>query len=242
MEDPRQELIDNFEKYHIRLDDTFAFKCRSCGKCCKNREDIILNPRDIFNIATALNLTHEKVIKNYCEAYIGGNSRIPIVRLLPKGVNKVCPLLVGDRCSIQSFKPTVCALFPVGRVIVADSAPKELNLGLPITVQYILNPVSCGSLKRKQTIRAWLERFSIPVKDEFYMQWNKIIIGLASTIQAYEEMDGSTEKTLSMIWDAIFVALYVDYTTCKDFAPQFDSNTTKILNIINELQNLVLER
>jgi len=35
--DQRNELIENFNKYRIGLDDTFSFKCRSCGRCCKNR-------------------------------------------------------------------------------------------------------------------------------------------------------------------------------------------------------------
>lgn len=65
MKNYRQELVENFEQYRIGLDDTFAFKCRECGKCCKEREDILLNSRDVYNIATALNLTHEQVIEKY---------------------------------------------------------------------------------------------------------------------------------------------------------------------------------
>jgi len=30
--DQRREIIENFDRYHIGIDDTFAFKCRSCGK------------------------------------------------------------------------------------------------------------------------------------------------------------------------------------------------------------------
>jgi len=111
MSDQRYEIIKNFEKYSIGLDDVFAFKCRSCGKCCRNREDIMLTSRDVYNIATALNLTHEQVIEKYCEVYIGRDSRIPIVRLMPKGVNNVCPLLAGNRCSVHSLKPAVCAIY-----------------------------------------------------------------------------------------------------------------------------------
>jgi hypothetical protein len=66
-----QELIENLEQHRIGLDDVFAFKCRECGKCCKNREDILLNSRDVYKIATALDLTHEQVIEKYCDTYIG---------------------------------------------------------------------------------------------------------------------------------------------------------------------------
>ena len=78
----------------------------------RNREDILLNSRDVYNLAMALNLTHEQVIGKFCEVYIGHDSRIPIVQLQPTGVNRKCPLQNGDRCSVHSLKPTVCAFLP----------------------------------------------------------------------------------------------------------------------------------
>jgi len=116
----RQELVENLDKYLIGLDDTFAFKCRRCGKCCKNREDILLNARDLYNIAVKLNLSIHKIVETYCDVYIGDTSRIPVVRLKPRGANKACPLLNGDHCSVHDSKPSVCALFPLGRVALND--------------------------------------------------------------------------------------------------------------------------
>ena len=31
-------------KNALKPGETFRFRCRQCGKCCKNREDILLNP------------------------------------------------------------------------------------------------------------------------------------------------------------------------------------------------------
>ena len=53
MDDPRMEMVTNLEKYGIGIDDTFAFTCRGCGACCRQREDILLNTRDLFRIAIA---------------------------------------------------------------------------------------------------------------------------------------------------------------------------------------------
>ena len=53
--DPRlKEIVDNFDAWKIGLDDSFQFHCTECGKCCINREDILLTPRDLFNAAKAL--------------------------------------------------------------------------------------------------------------------------------------------------------------------------------------------
>ena len=42
---------DELEQHLMDLDSTFRFKCRRCGKCCKNQDTIIFTPRDIYNIA-----------------------------------------------------------------------------------------------------------------------------------------------------------------------------------------------
>ena len=55
--DPRlKSIVDNFDSMKIGLDDSFQFHCTKCGKCCIDREDILLTPRDLFNAAAALNM------------------------------------------------------------------------------------------------------------------------------------------------------------------------------------------
>jgi len=239
MTDPKYEIVANFEKYSIGIDEVFAFKCRSCGKCCKNREDILLNSRDVYNIATALNLTHKQVIEKYGDVYVGKDSRIPIVRLMPKGANMTCPLITGNRCSVHSLKPAVCALFPIGRVVAAEDAPTDMGLGNdPNEIKYIYNGATCGSRKKKQTVRAWLDRFGIPIEDKFFIKWNEALFKLIAAIRKYEGKDGVTERAMDMLWGGIFAALYVDYDTSQDFFPQFEANVTKILGVFEKLEPL----
>ena len=241
--DYRHELIENLDQYRIGLDDVFTFKCRSCGKCCKNREDILLNARDVYNIATALGLAPKQVIETYCETYIGRDSRLPIVRLKPKGANKACPLLVGDRCSVHAvdpaLKPTVCALFPIGRVVASEAAPEDMGFGTPNEIQYILTPAPCASAKKKQTVRTWLEMFGIPTEDEFFIKWNQVVFRLAIGIQSVEEKPDVTPRTLDMLWSGIFMALYADYDTQEEFYPQFEANVSKILKVFAGLEPLL---
>ena len=44
-----REFTGDDELTIVDLDDSFGFKCQQCGKCCMNRNDIILNPFDIFS-------------------------------------------------------------------------------------------------------------------------------------------------------------------------------------------------
>jgi len=236
MESPLQNIVDNFDKYRIGLDDVFAFRCRSCGKCCKNRDDILLNSRDVYNLATSLKLTHKQAIEQYCEVYIGQDSRLPIVRLKPKGVNRVCPLLKGTRCSIHASKPSVCALYPIGRISSTEDAPKELGLGNLKEIQYIVLPIRCASLRRKQTVRAWLEAINMPIDDSYFHAWNEALVELIKNIKKFENASGAGRSGVEMLWGAIYQAVYTDYDTSKEFRPQFDYNMAKILKLFERLQ------
>ena len=93
MDNRLKQIYDNFDRLKIGLDEEFKFNCTMCGKCCINREDILLNPKDMFNLAKELNMEAKQVLEAYCETYIGSDSRFPIVRLKPKGSIKRCPLL-----------------------------------------------------------------------------------------------------------------------------------------------------
>jgi Fe-S-cluster containining protein len=236
MHDPRIELIENFDKYRIGTEDTFAFKCRSCGKCCKNRDDILLTPRDVYNLATALCLTPVQVIEECCEVYIGETSRMPVVKLKPQGRNRTCPLLVGNRCSVHRLKPSVCALFPLGRVVAFEDAPPDMGLGNPREIQYIFTNATCGSQKKKQTVRAWLEGFNIPLEDSFFIRWNETISKLTAITRQFENTAIITENSMKMVWGAIYSALYLDYDTGNDFIPQFEANTANLLNTLAMLE------
>jgi len=87
----------------------------------------------------------------------------------------------------------------------------------------------------KKTVRAWLERFGIPAEDHFFIKWNDTLFKLITAIQELEGKGGVTDKGLGMLWNGIFMALYVDYDTQKEFYPQFETNAFKMLGWLSEL-------
>ena len=176
------EGIEHLEEHLLNLDSEFRFKCRRCGKCCIHQETIIFNARDIYNIAKKKGMTVQEVVNAYTEAYIGRNSHIPIVHLLSNGPKGACPLLENGRCSVHDCKPTVCALFPLGRVIIGEKFGEPIEDLDNLQVKYMLNEHSCGSAKRVNTVRSWLAKFGIPENDEFYLLWNKVLMSLTSAV------------------------------------------------------------
>ena len=103
----RNELMKCYENMKIGIDEPFKFHCTQCGKCCLHRDDILLNAKDLFQIARHFQLSPREVLEQYCETYIGHDSRLPIVRLKSRGSVKRCVFLKDRKCSIHEVKPTV---------------------------------------------------------------------------------------------------------------------------------------
>lgn len=215
--------IEDFEKRLLSLDSEFNFKCRKCGKCCVHQNSILLNTRDIFRIAQKLGKTMTGVIDEYAEVYIAQNSNIPIVHLLPRGKKEECPFLQDKLCSIQDCKPTVCALFPLGRVFIYPKSSRDKKA----EVRYVLNDIFCGSRKQRHTVREWLSRFEIPEHDEFFLLWSDTVADLGSLFHSLAEK-GVNENAMSKLWNVAYFFLYINYTTDKDFMPQFQEATHQL--------------
>jgi len=237
--------VEEIERQLMNLDSVFRFKCHKCGKCCRHQNTILFNPRDIFQIARKLQMTPEQVISEYAETYIGSASKIPVVHMVPRGKNEVCPFLENGLCSIHDCKPTVCALFPLGRVVVNKTALERgsENNGpeIEFEVKYMLNDIDCGSRKQANTVREWLARFGIPEHDKFFLLWSELTIKLHGMISELEKRHVSNE-TLNMFWNAIFSILYLDYDTSTDFLPQFRQTHKKLSTLcqgVMEIGNLL---
>ena len=201
----------------LDLDDTFRFHCKMCGKCCVDRDDIILSPKDLYRIALALGKPPIEVFTKHCEAYFGNTSGMVIVRLRPVGAEKRCPLLSGARCSVHQSKPTVCALFPLGRALVTPAS--GVSKASP---QYFLQKVSCGDLSEVHTVRAWLDSFGVSVDDPFFPLWSHTVMDYGRIVKILQEKVGA--ETNQLLFAAILGGIYLNYDTGKPFPQQFQRN------------------
>ena len=194
-----EDISQNFERMIIGLDDTFRFHCTMCGKCCINREDILLNALDVYNLAKELKKSTTDVFQEYCEAYVGKYSHMVIVRLRPLGSAKRCPLLKGQKCIVHNAKPTVCALYPLGRTMMSKTdQPPEFSKRKP---QYILQEIKCGDKSETHTVREWLNEFNISEHDMFFPLWTQTISDISSFVRETEKHAG--EKAKSLVFYAI---------------------------------------
>lgn len=236
MDERLKAIVDNFESTKIGLDETFNFHCTMCGNCCINREDILLSPKDIYNVSKELGTSTDNFFEKYCEVYIGNNSRIPIVRLKPHGSDNRCPLLKKAKCRVHHAKPTVCAMYPVGRCIMADNPKEGLKDIDNNMVQYIFNNPECGDDSETHTVREWLESFGIPIQDEFFLKWQQTVLKMGTIFRTIER--GMSQNVMEQVWTAAFVGLYLSYDLGKEFLPQFEDNSMKFFNMMDSAFSL----
>lgn len=225
-----KNIVDNFETMKIGVDDAFQFRCTMCGKCCINRDDILLTPRDMYNLAKELGITTKELFDTYCESYIGSDSRIPIVRLKPRGSVKRCPFLKDGKCSVHKAKPTVCALFPIGRCLTLkeDADPsKEISAS---RIRYFFTDPGCGDRTETHTVREWLQDFGISLEDEFFVKWQQAVVELSRFFRKAETM--ASERVSELSWTATFVLLYLHYDVEQDFMPQYEKNIQGITALL----------
>ena len=214
---------DEIDKMKIGPDDTFQFSCKQCGKCCINRKDILLNAQDIFRLCKELQIKPEELIEIYGESYIGDDSRLPIVRLLPRGPIERCRFLENRKCSVHKAKPTVCAIFPLGRFIVKPDRDDA-------KIEYFFTHPDCNDGGETHTVQKWLDEFGIPMDDPFYKAWGKIFLQAGVCVRKAEKK--LPEVVMQSLWNAIYMLLYLNYDIDKEFLPQFQRNMNNLLEML----------
>ena len=121
-------------------------------------------------------------------------------------------------------------MFPIGRCVTVDQKAAKMTNAKIREIQYIFTNPSCGDNAETHTVRGWLSEFGIPVEDEFFNLWHQKIFQLGSIFRKAEKV--CSDHTMELAWTATFVALYLEYDTSKDFLPQFEENSEKILNLM----------
>lgn len=231
-----EKMIENIDSMTIGLDDTFKFHCDQCGKCCTNREDIILSPMDIFRMSSELEMTPVAFYREYCVFNIGENSRIPIIRLISVGRDRHCVLLKNRKCSVHKVKPAVCAMYPMGRYIAIEPGKYDKDSIAASEVKYLLQPLSCGDESETHTVREWLNGFVIKLEDEAFIRWHQAVAQFGTKIRQLEKEQDMF--TMMEIWLVMRAIPYLRYDISRDFMPQFDENLKEMLELLDDIPRL----
>ena len=134
------------------------------------------------------------------------------------------------KCSIHKAKPTVCALFHIGRCISFEQKKEKLTTE---DITYIFTNPGCGDTSESHTVREWLGEFGIPIEDIYFLLWNDILMKLSAIFRQAEKK--VSPSLMDKAWDLTFIKLYLDYDMTQDFLPQFEQSSRELVELMQNL-------
>lgn len=112
--------------------------CVQCGSCCRNRNDILLTPFDLYNLVKATGKTIGEIFKKYTSTFIACNSHLPTVQLRyrEEADGTTTCYFLGRKdgksyCRVQEHKPCVCRIFPFGKCGVFEQEGVRMPVEKP---------------------------------------------------------------------------------------------------------------
>lgn len=234
-QDERTQMLLELIKHPLKPDDTFKFHCTQCGNCCKYRNDILLNPFDLCRMSKALGISLPDVLQKYTYFYVGETSKFPLVALKMQENTGFCPFLNKDNsCRIQEGKPSVCALYPLGRFTKKKTDSKSEG---GLKVQYFLQPVFCGTRDEAHTLGEWLKGFGMEESEEWLSVWHEAVNLVSDkTRSIFPELSERLEKEITA---HLVSALYFQYDTAKPMVPQVKANASTAVKMLDDIQMIL---
>ena len=226
----------------LKPEDKFVFQCQMCGNCCRNRsESILLSGTDTFRIAKQLEMSVPEAIDKYTTFGIGKDSKLPLLYLRERPDGS-CSLLRKGKCTVQSEKPAVCAIYPRGRMVIdkdqhysyftqPNYCPGDVGhtRGVALShipadeAQRILNDPKLKSATH--SLEEWLSMFHIRPREKEHLAWNKLAMTCSDFIRkAIERTEPVEERAIEVLQAMYFHALYTDFRTDTAFLPQLQKN------------------
>ena len=146
--------------------------CKNCSACCHGVGDFIsLTPFDVHVLSKHLNMTFDELLVDAIECHESGKIEIPHLKM-HGDKNKCFFLNESERCDIHGYRPSICRLFPLGRVYEAGD------------FKYFLLEDAC--VKPELTdilVEDWIGIKDYPENKAFIMAWHDILSALAFRVK-----------------------------------------------------------
>ncbi|NNJ28649.1 YkgJ family cysteine cluster protein [Lacrimispora defluvii] len=180
--------------------------CEGCSACCKGMgNSIVLDPLDVFRLTKGLNCTFEALIQNQAELNVVDGIVLPSIRMGEEG--EACGFLDPQgRCSIHSFRPGICRLFPLGRIYTEDG------------IRYFLQIYECVKKNRtKVKVRSFMDNPDGKRYDKFIADWHDFLKKAENEME--KQNDPNFTRELSM--NVLKMFYLTPYEKEQDFYDQF---------------------
>lgn len=199
-------------------------QCSGCSSCCKNMgRSIVLDPLDVFRIKKGLGKTFEELLNDKLELNIVDGVILPNIKMCEKSLS--CGFLNEEgRCSIHVLRPSVCRLFPLGRIYENN----DFN--------YFLQRDQCKKKNRtKVKISKWIDVEDVDKNREYVITWHFLLKDIENKVK---EMNSENDiKQIEMLVLNLFY-MNVAAKNIDEFYEEFYRKVASIKRLLTELQNI----
>lgn len=180
--------------------------CQGCSDCCRGMgNSILLDPLDIFRMTLNGESTFEELLAGAVELNVVDGIILPNLKMA--GESEQCYFLNQEgRCSIHSYRPGICRLFPLGRCYEEHS------------FRYFLQTNECSKKNRtKVKVSKWIDTPDIKRNQQYIIDWHYFLKDMEEMLM--KQADDAVQKQVNMY---LLNAFYVTpYDKTQDFYSQF---------------------
>lgn len=191
--------------------------CKGCHICCTGMgSSIVLDPLDVHLLRKNLGKTFEELLAYNLELNVVDGVILPNLKMNES--DKCTFLDENGRCSVHSFRPGVCRLFPLGRFYEEND------------FKYFLQVHECIKQNRtKVKVKKWIDTPDIEKNQKFIKAWHFFLKDIYKYI--LEKNDETITKQINMfILQVFFVKKFED----EDFYQQFEDRLMTAKTLMNE--------
>ena len=157
--------------------------CEGCSDCCCGMgTSIILDPMDFWRLHRGIHKDFQALLgAGYIELNIVDGMILPDLKM--DSARDACPFLDGQgRCSIHSWRPGTCRLFPLGRYYEENG------------FKYFIQIHECSRQDRgKIKIKKWLGIPNLKAYEEYILEWHRFLG------QCREALDTLSEENVRIL-------------------------------------------
>lgn len=193
--------------------------CRGCSACCRGMgSSIILDPLDVCRLSVNLGKSFDELLEKELELGMVDGAILPNLRMT--GPEEACVFLDGrGRCSIHSFRPGICRLFPLGRYY----QEREFR--------YFLQVHECPKPDRtKVKVKKWIDTPNLKQYETYITDWHYFLEDAARLVT--ESQDTDSPKNLNLY---ILQSFYRKPYQEEDFYVQFEERMREAKKLLGQL-------
>ncbi len=179
--------------------------CTNCSKCCRGMgHSIILDPYDCYQMTLGLRCTFTQLLESQLELNVVDGIILPNIKM----TNQDCCSFLNQegRCSIHSFRPGICRIFPLGRYYQEEG------------FRYFLQTAECTQSHTKIKVSKWIDTPNLKQNQEYIMSWHQLQSFVENLLQQKDNNDFHKEITMDLLKQFYLLP----YDEKIDFYSQFE--------------------